>query len=129
MELQKFASACYIKSNGFCNLEFRNLRSIVYENVSGSNANNTGLHDNGYIRQVGPWELSWWFSKQLPKVLQEFKKVDDSSWSREEGNPVDRMIYCFTEMQSLHKWKDPKYKELKEEGLELFCKYFDRISW
>lgn len=94
------------------------------------------------------WSVNDWFLNTVPKILTELNKnrsgypidMTDKEW----GDIIDRMIFCFTEAndytcsqtnsidydKNKDKWREREieidnYKDnMKNEGLELFSKYF-----
>lgn len=94
------------------------------------------------------WSVDYWFLNTVPKILIEFNKnrmghptdMTDKEW----GNIIDRMIFCFEEANEdtcsqineynfdidTEKWlkREDEISEyqnnMKNEGLELFSKYF-----
>lgn len=94
------------------------------------------------------WSVYDWFLNTVPKILTELNKnrmghptdMTDKEW----GDIIDRMIFCFTEANDYtcsqtnsidydkdkDKWHEreteiEKYQnDMKNEGLELFSKYF-----
>ncbi|MDR3245232.1 MAG: hypothetical protein LBT50_02225 [Prevotellaceae bacterium] len=110
----------------------------------------------GYT-QIDVWNIHTWFSTVAPKILSEYRKglhgypheFSDKGGIEAWEAIIDRMIFCFTEMdedtssvQEEYKkeyWEDiysgqikycsneevSEYREqMKNEGLELFRKYF-----
>lgn len=101
----------------------------------------------GYCRQ-DVWNIYYWFLDIMPKMLKDFNKsrmghpidITDKEW----GDIIDRMIFCFTEANDYtcsqtnsidydkdrDKWREREIEivnyrdKMKNEGLELFSKYF-----
>ena len=94
------------------------------------------------------WSVYDWFLNTVPKILTELNKnrmghptdMADKEW----GDIIDRMIFCFTEANDYtcsqtnsidydkdrDKWREREIEivnyrdKMKNEGLELFSKYF-----
>lgn len=94
------------------------------------------------------WSVDCWFLNTVPKILTELNKnrmgypidMTDKEW----GDIIDRMIFCFTEAndytcsqtnsinydKNKDKWREREIEivnyrdKMKNEGLELFSKYF-----
>lgn len=94
------------------------------------------------------WSVYDWFLNTVPKILTELNKnrmghptdMTDKEW----GGIIDRMIFCFTEANDYtcsqtnsidydkdkDKWREREIEivnyrdKMKNEGLELFSKYF-----
>ena len=81
------------------------------------------------------WNIDSWFSRQIPRMLKEFKRnslCHPGNMTSEEWDAIlDRMAFCFSERSRLAFNYDEteKCREMQKEGLALFCKYFDDLWW
>ena len=94
------------------------------------------------------WSVYDWFLNTVPKILTELNKNrmghPTDMTDKEGGDIIDRMIFCFTEANDYtcsqtnsidydtdkDKWREREIEivnyrdKMKNEGLELFSKYF-----
>ena len=90
----------------------------------------------GYVSQ-DLWSIDNWFSVQIPRMLMDFKReaiAYTPIMAYEEWlATLDRMAFCLSEMKHHGYTTDEKpyeYREaMKNEGLALFCKYFNLLGW
>jgi len=91
---------------------------------------------NGYTT-VDTWNLHDWFADVIPRMLRQFRNeticVPWGMTMQEWYTILERMIYCFEMMKVSESGSDEDTREcrdkLKNEGLELFQKYFWNLSW
>ena len=97
------------------------------------------------------WDIDAWFTSIIPRMLQEFKEkshgcipgdlyfengkyIPDKPGVQEEWDAIiDRMIFCFTEANTcifpFDEKEEAHGEQMKNEGLELFRKYFGNLWW
>jgi hypothetical protein len=85
------------------------------------------------------WKFTDWFSRQIPRMLQEIKQnksfppSEYSSINPEEWHKnVERMIFCLSEMTKTsyknHTKMKAYRKKMKEEGFALLCNNFENLG-
>ena len=108
-----------------------NLSSVTF---NGSRPINGVFHG---FSETDTWDLYGWFSETMVYMLREFKQAKTShpeNLTPEEWDVIlERMIFCFSEINRLSDtWDDKKieYREkLKNEVFELLRKYFENLWW
>jgi hypothetical protein len=118
------------------NFEFSINSNIIYHSLNAKDIIDRALQ--GYT--LGDiWNIRSWFPLQMTRMLQEYKQKSACclpvGMSRQEWNAIlERMIFCFSEIgqpfSPIEKIKKRAYLEkMKNEGLELFSKYFWHLWW
>ena len=122
---------------------FPYLRSVTFEDCHVRyHEDYMGMHCiidralQGYTTQ-DLWNIDYWFSGQIARMLQEFKKKAmgfPGNMTKEEWYEIlDRMIFCFSEIYthsfSFDKEKCAHSEKMQKEGFELFVKHFRQLWW
>ena len=125
----------------FCGCQ--NLNSVTFNDCTIPHFYNRSLDVNDIIVQPFKYctltdvrNFKSWFSYQIPFVIQEFKRKamgHPGHMTSQEWNAIlDRMTFCFSEMQKPFPTSDDEIKareNIKNEGFKLMNENFFRLWW
>ena len=126
-QIKKIVFSGNISQKGFCAFMRTNPASVIFEKCDWDVI---ARALNGY-EPMDVYSFYYHFQAQMVRMLSDFRKLTGKLGAtpgrtslKEWDEILERMIFCFSEMQKNFQLDSDEIEKLKDEGFELLRKYF-----